>query len=329
MNHYESCPDIYFCDAYPKLYEKIENGMAEKIVESNEFGTVVSHVIKREIPIKIDGKQYYDLVTPYGYGGPIITELKGDKKALVKRFNRRMEEYSSENDIVSEFVRFHPILGNGVDFLDIYNSQYDRKTVGTNVKDFEIEEEFSKSARKYIKRAEKAGVIYEVSLNPSNVDEFKKIYYSTMDRDQADDYYYFNDEYFQQCLTTLGEHVLYVKVIKDDIIIAAGFYFVCGDILQCHLSGTLSEYLNISPAYITKIATARWAKENGIHYIHYGGGTSRDSDNSLYTFKKKFGKNTEFDFYVGKKIWNEDIYSKLCEKVNANVNSNYFPAYRE
>lgn len=320
-------PDIYYNDNYPRLYEKIENGRAVTISVNNEYGSIKSPVIMREIPINAPEK-YFDLVTPYGYGGPIITSLLGDKQKLVDSFEEAMHQFVIENNIVSEFVRFHPVLGNALDFKSIYEIRFDRKTVGTNVKDYEIEDEFSKSARKYIKRAEKAGLTYEVILNPSEIKEFKEIYYSTMDRDKASDYYYFGDAYFENCLESLGEYVLYVKVIKEGKVIAAGFYFVCGDILECHLSGTLSEYLSLSPAYITKIATARWAKEHGIHFVHYGGGTTNDEDNKLYQFKKKFGNNTLFDFYIGRKVWNEKVYDDMCRMTGVDKNISYFPAYR-
>lgn len=326
MNYCE-IPDVYYDDNYPKLYEKMEKGRAIMICVSNEHGTIKSPVILREIPIYTEEK-YYDLVTPYGYGGPIITSLKGDKDKLIQAYSDAMQKFVKKNNVVSEFIRFHPIIGNGPEFASIYHSQWDRKTVGTNVRDFEIDEEFSKSAKKFIKRAEKAGITYEIERNPVDVTEFKAIYYSTMDRDKAKDYYYFEDEYFTQCLDTLGKYILYVKAIYKNKVIAAGFYFVCGDILQCHLSGTLSDYLTLSPAYIIKNATARWAKANGIHFIHYGGGTSRDDENSLYQFKKKFGINTDFDFYIGKKIWNQDVYDRLCNLTGVDKNSSYFPAYR-
>jgi hypothetical protein len=327
MIEYTNIPDIYFNDNYAKLYEQIENGKACKICVDNENGSIESHVILRKIPIALD-KQYYDIVTPYGYGGPIITSLRGNKDELIKNFCSEMESFVCKNNVVSEFVRFHPVLRNALDFKSIYNSEFNRKTAGTNVRDYEIEEEFSKSVKKNIKRAQNAGVSYEIVENPNEVEEFKKVYYSTMDRDKADDYYYFNDEYFDKCLKTLGKNVLYVKVYFDHKVIAAGFYFICGEILECHLSGTLSEYLHLSPAYITKIATARWAKDHNVHFIHYGGGTTPDEDNSLYQFKKKFGLHTEFDFHIGKKIWNQKIYDELCRKCGVDEYSKYFPAYR-
>ena len=72
-----------------------------------------------------------------------------------------------------------------------------------------------------------------------------------------------------------------------------------------------------------------WGKENRYELIHHGGGRSNSADDSLYKFKKQFGKNTDFRFHIGKKIWNNDIYNKLCKLKNINEDDDYFPLYRK
>ena len=321
-------PDIYFELEYAKLYEN-ENCKAVEYRFECEHGAITNLFLKRKIDILCpNGVQYYDRVTPYGYGGPIIRSLTGDKSKLLEQYEKAMRDYTKKNHIVSEFVRFHPIIGNGPDFGMVYSSKFDRKTVGTNVRDYELAEEFSKSAYKTIRRAEKAGVTYEILRNDIDIDEFRKIYFSTMDRDSADEFYYFDEKYFDHCREKLGEYLLYVRVLFEGKAIAAGCYFAYGDIIHCHLSGTMSEYLNLSPAYIIKLATATWGRNNGFRYIHYGGGTSPDANNSLYKFKKKFGQNTEFDFYIGKKIWDLEAYNELCKMVGVTEDIGFFPAYR-
>ena len=94
------------------------------------------------------------------------------------------------------------------------------------------------------------------------------------------------------------------------------------------MSGTLSDYLKYSPAYILRYAIMEWGKKYGYDLIHYGGGITNSKDDSLYRFKKKFGKNTEFKFYVGRKIWNKEIYKRLCLVKKVNSGCDFFPAYR-
>lgn len=322
--------DIYFEKDYGKLYENMEDGTCEVFEYKNSFGKIQHMFIKREIPLRLNNTIYFDLITPYGYGGPLITECKkGYEQELTEGFNTAFKKYCKENKIVAEFVRFHPIVRNALDFETIYEVDKVRKTVGTNIEEYEdpFMEEFSKSARKTIRRALRSGVNYKITKSPGDISAFKEIYYSTMDRNEASDYYYFDDQYFQECLKNFKDNIILVEVLLDEKIIAAGFYFVYNNIIHAHLSGTLKEYLKFSPAYIIKYATVEWAKEHGVKLIHYGGGTSNDESDPLYKFKKRFGKNTEFDFHIGKKVWNKEVYEELCEITNSD-DTNFFPKYR-
>lgn len=321
-------PDIYFDEHFGKLYEEVEHAKAERFVFSSALGTVVHQFMLREIP---DAEGYYDIVTPYGYGGPLITECSGDRAALAAAFGEAFAKYCSEHNIVSEFVRFHPVVNNQADFRNIYETIYLHHTVGTDIANHEdpVQEEFSKSCRKNIRRALNKGVTCRVTEAPASLSSFIPIYYDTMNRDQASEYYYFPESYFETCLHYYRDHILLVEAVYEDEVIAAGFYFVYGDILQTHLSGTRKEFLHLSPAYLLRYTAANWAKAHGIAVIHHGGGTGDAEDNSLYLFKKQFTKETEFDFYVGKKIWNASVYDALCEKKQIDrAATKYFPQYR-
>ncbi|MCQ4635285.1 GNAT family N-acetyltransferase [Anaerovorax odorimutans] len=322
--------DIYFSDNYGKLYEELEDGVAEIFVHNDINGCVKHQFIKRKIIPWIDGKQFYDLVTPYGYGGPYIVELKGEKKILVESFQKAFSKYCMDNMIVSEFVRFHPIKRNHRDFWEMYYPIFDRITLGTNIYKYDdpVQEEFSKSCRKNIRQALNKGASYSITEAPESLADFVGVYYSTMDRNNANDYYYFNKTYFQNLIKYFRNNILLVKVHYDNKIVAAGCYFVSDSVVHIHLSGTLSEYLWLSPAYLLRYAVTKWAKENNITYLHHGGGRTNKTDDSLYQFKKRFAKNTEFEFYIGQKIWNKKIYDKLCNINRKNVNSDYFPEYR-
>lgn len=325
--------DIYFEKEYGQLYEDIEKGKCEVFKHTSSLGKIHHMFIKREIPFKVDNNKYFDLVTPYGYGGPLIIEhLKGTKKELVKEFEHEFNNYCIENNIVSEFIRFHPLIKNALDFKSIYDTEYIRNTVGTNLKDYDdpFQSEFSKSSRKNVRKVlRREDISYKITKNPKDISEFKDIYYSTMDRNKADEYYYFDDAYFSKCVNFFNENILLIEVKYNEKIIAMGFYFIYGDIIHVHLSGTLSEYQYLSPDYLLQYATSKWGKENDYHLIHQGGGRTNDLEDGLYKFKKQFGNNTEFEFYIGKKIWNQPIYSKLCEISNIEKEESFFPAYRK
>lgn len=323
--------DIYFHENYAKLYERIENGKTEYFHYKSSFGEVNYLFLIREIPIKINGETYYDIVTPYGYGGPVVTSSQtGMKERLISEFNKSFSNFCKQRKVVSEFIRFHPLINNAKDFESVYDVLKIRKTLGTNLKNFDepVMSEFSRSCRKNIRRALNKGVTYEITENPNEIGGFKQIYYSTMKRNNATDFYYFDDTYFNKLLSYFPNNILIVKAKYEGKTIAQGLYFIYGKYIHIHLSGTLNEYLKLSPAYILRYAVTLWGKENGYHMIHHGGGRTNSEEDGLYKFKKNFAENTEFDFYVGKKIWNESIYTKLCEIRNIPRQIDYFPRYR-
>lgn len=322
--------DIYFDENYGKLYEDVEHGKAIVYKCKTENGEIVNQFIKREIPVIIDGEKYYDIVTPYGYGGPYIVECK-DRNKLIKDYEDSFTKYCLENNIVAEFVRFHPLFDNYKDLEEVYHPFYNRHTLGTNLKDYDdpVQSEFSKSCRQNIRKKLEMGMNYRVTINPTNFEQFKKCYYSTMERNEATDYYYFDDDYFKKIHNFYGPNTILVETILNNETIAAGLYYICNKTIHIHLSGTLKEYLHLSPAYILRYGVTKWGKENGYEMIHHGGGRSSSEEDSLYLFKKQFAKNTKFDFYLGKKIWNQQIYDELCNRVNVSKDEEFFPAYRK
>ncbi|TYS59863.1 peptidoglycan bridge formation glycyltransferase FemA/FemB family protein [Sutcliffiella horikoshii] len=324
--------DIYFNDNYGKLYENVENGKVKIFHYKCDLGEVENQFIIRKIPRRNVEEAYYDIATPYGYGGPIILDCDNDKKGeLISLYSTAFSDYCKENNIVSEFVRFHPLINNVNDFKEVYDIACIRKTLGTNLKDYEnpVQSEFSKSCRKNIRKALNNGVSFEIIEKPADLGEFKQIYYSTMDRNNASGYYYFNDEYFENILTHFRDNIIIVKAIYNEKTIAQGLYFVHKKYIHIHLSGTFSEFLYLSPAYILRYAVTIWGKENGYEMIHHGGGRSNAENDGLFKFKKGFAKNTEFDFFIGKKIWNEKIYNELCKEIGVNNDAQFFPAYRD
>lgn len=330
-NGAEEMRDLYFDEKYGRLYEEIENGKCEVFQFYHPLGSIKHMFIKREIPLKISSQTFFDIVTPYGYGGPLIENCQeSSRQELAAAFHEAFHEYCREQNIVSEFIRFQPVIDNAPDFIGCYEVIYIRNTVGTNLKEYEdpVQKEFSKSTRKNIRKAIEAGVEFRVTESPKDVKEFQDIYYATMRRNKADTYYYFDDDYFRKLIKYFGENMLLVEAFYEGQVIGAGLNFVYDRIIHTHLSGTLEEFHHLSPAYILQYALAVWGKENGIDLIHDGGGRTNSLDDNLYLFKKQFGKNTGFKFHIGRKIWNQEIYDELCKAAEEEPEADFFPAYR-
>ena len=321
--------DIYFQTNYGRLHEKAEGGSMEVFTHKGSFGRIHHMYIKRKIPFQVEGRTYYDLITPYEYGGPLILDHEpGVKNDLIFEFQAAFGEHCKEHSIVSEFVRFHPLMGNAQDFKDMYGITLSRTTVGTDLTHTDpIQAEFSRSAKQTIRRQLRQGMEYKVTPKPATFGDFPRIYYETMARNRASDFYYFSQNYFQDCLEVFGDNIVLVEALDQGKTIAAAFFFTYKDLIHAHLSGTLTKYLKLSPAYMLRYAAAVWGKENGFRLIHHGGGITKSKNNPLFLFKNRFGK-ARFPFYIGKRIWDSEIYRLLCKAAGATVGRGFFPAYR-
>lgn len=323
--------DIYFDPRLGEIYARLEGGDFCQFDFENEGGRIRHQFIRRPIPHGDPSlPAIYDLTTPYGYGGPVIMELeKGGKDRLLEGFDKAFSAYCQKESIVSEFIRFHPIARNALDFSDLYQVRLFNRTVGINLADFEdpFQAEFSKSARKSVRQALKTGMSFELEEYPDSLADFQIIYTQTMDRKEADDRYYFDDAYFQAFIDRMPEAVLKCRVVFEGQVIAMGFFLRSADILHTHLSGTRTDYLHLSPAYLLRYGLVQWGKAQGYQLIHSGGGRTGDPEDSLYRFKKRFGQQTEFDFHIGQRIWDPAMYNRLVELTGMEETS-FFPAYR-
>ena len=334
MNRYEP-EDIYFTEAYSRLYEKMERGETVCFQMDCPYGRVRHLFIKRPVPELVDGTQYYDAMTAYGYGGPMIRSLRYGKDSspeearekLLACFARNYRIFCEKNRIVAEFVRFHPVFNNGQIFGRIFSAQCIRNTVGTDLEKYPdfVQLEYSRKCRKRIRACMRAGMTVEVFQGPDDLEEFIGIYEQTMERNHGGRQYYWSREYYDGLLRDFREHILLVKVLYRGKIIACALDFVWGDVVSIHLSGTLTEYLRLSPAYLLRYGVTLWAVEHGCRLIHHGGGRTDAPEDTLYRFKKQFGEKTDFPFYVGRKIWNPEIYERLSRGRNG---EGWFPAYR-
>ncbi len=307
--------DIYFDERYCRVNERIELGEAVHYEYQSDNGIIISNFVKRRIPLRdVDG-DWFDIRTPYGYGGPLIVKAQ-NKEKLIEEYKKDFALFCKNNGIVTEFVRFHPIANNAMDFKDVYIVSFDRNTVGTDLCRFKdpIKAEFSKSCRKNIRRAISKGLTYKVEEKVNGLERFQSIYYETMERNNAIDFYFFEDKYFEDLVTCLKEKLLVVYVYYENRIVAAGLCFVSHNTIHIHLSGTLNEYMALNPPYVLRYAVTMWAIEHGIRYIHHGGGRTSAQTDALYVFKKQFGINTDFDFFIGEKTWNSRIYEEVCKQ---------------
>ena len=325
--------DIYFLPSYGKLNEKIEGGEAQTFDFTCEFGHVRSVFIKRAVPFLLDGEQYYDAITPYGYGGPVVLEAT-DREKLIAAYSDAYRAYCREQKIVDEFVRFHPLAENALDFGGLYETTYNRHTIAVDLTDEEYSKtQFTPDCRNMIRKAAKKGVVIEVDEDCRRMADFVPLYFATMDKNHASDYYYFEADYYKQIQHMEGCKLILINALADDKLIGSAMFMLGEENMHYHLSSTDRDYYSYAANNAILAAAIEYGREHGKKWLHLGGGASADEKDGLFRFKRNFGrleKNLK-DFYMGKAVFLPDEYAQLCAiaKKQGVESGGFFPAYRE
>lgn len=256
---------------------------------------------------------YYDWETPYGYGGPLCDGIISDQSAQL--FRDEITKYCIENGIVSQFVRFHPLLRNYEVIPSVIESRYLKDSIYIDTSDRElIIKNMDTKNRNMVRKAVKNGVTIE-KRDISDYSDFLDMYNETMKNNGATDYYSFSQDYFES-LKDMCDNAFIVYAMYEGMAISASIMFFNDRFMHYHLSGSRVDYRQYSPSNLLLFETANMACDMGITQFHLGGGI--DSEDSLFGFKKQFNKNGRARFVVGRTIFDRDLYELLLQKRKEN-----------
>lgn len=323
--------DLYFDPNYAKVYEEID-GKSETFYFSCPYGEIQNTFILRPVKWELNGKKWFDIVTPYGYGGPLVLSYT-DKEKLMEAYQTAFAAYCLEHNIVCEFIRFH--LFDNVDIRECYYGEtanvLDNVVVDTTGQYDDIWMKYEHKVRKNVKKALNNGLEICIEQNLNHLDEFLEIYYATMDRNQATDYYYFKRSYFENIARLLPENYMYFHVMKDGKVISTELVLCSEDYAYSFLGGTNEEYYSMRPNDFLKDAIVKWCNETGKKCFVLGGGYHKDD--GIYRYKRSFTKTPDVPFYVGRTILNQETYDRFvelraAEEPDFDRESPYFPLYR-
>ncbi|MGL5615033.1 MAG: lipid II:glycine glycyltransferase FemX [Sarcina sp.] len=305
--------DIYYEREYYNLSELVDKKLGKLFFyKENDYIAFYPFLLNKIEGYKLD-RDYYDIETAYGYGGPIINT---SNKEFRKAFEEKFLDYCKENNIIAEFIRYHPILKNEKIFEKEIKVEKNRKTLMVDLSKT-LEEIWMKQIyiknRTTIRRVIKEGVkvIYK-----KNLDNFQEIYKETMTKVNADKYYYFSKDYFNY-LKELDYIVIAIEL--RGTIISEGIFFKGKSTLHYHLSGSRKDYLKYHPNNLMLWEAIKFGKENGFTNLHLGGGLTNNLEDSLYKFKSAFTKEN-LDYYIGKRVHNEEVYNYLLEAYEKKYN---------
>ena len=319
--------DVYYLSEYVKAFQIHGDGEPQFLYYEAEGLKAIYVYMKRRTAI--DG--YYDSVTPYGYGGVLFEGDTSEDK--LRAFWKAYVEKMKEEGIVDNFVRYHPVLANAVPMKKISNVIDLGKTIAFDLTSEEViwNNIISKN-RNMIRKAEKNGIEIRHGKGLELFKDFKCIYNATMEKDHAEEYYFFEDAFYESIDKDLKDHYEMFYAVLNGEIIAMSIMLFGNKQMHYHLSGSMIKYRNLAPSNLLLYKAALWGCEQGFKTLHLGGGVGSGEDN-LYKFKAAFNRNSDFQFSIDKQIFDQEKYDELValragKDPEFNPESQFFPLYR-
>lgn len=319
--------DFYHCHAY-NLMDKLGEPFLFVAEDKNDF--IAIPLVKREIA----GTDYFDCTSVWGYPGPVSSKFPHELEPdLIVFFQDEIRRYMMRNKIVAAFSRLHPIIEQQPLLNNLGTVAALNKTVAINLtlSPEAQRQQYQKSTKWRINRLRTRGYTVKRADTPAEINAFFDIYIETMERVNADAFYFdcFDLDYFHKLLSLEDARANLLLAYKDGEVVAGSFFIATRNFMQYHVAGTKAQYMNDTPMKLIIDEARLLANQMKLQYLHLGGGVNGTDEDSLFQFKAGFSDYT-FHYKVWKFVADEEVYNNLVinKSKEKQLNNNFFPLYR-
>lgn len=309
--------DIYFSPEYAALHRFDQGTRALLFAYERGDGALWLYpfLLQPVEPIGPErvGEGWFDIETPYGYGGPLASDSDA---GFLADAHAAFAEWCAASKVVAEFARLHPLICNERWMDSRAEVVYDRETVSLNLQGFDAlsleEVPFDKMTRYMLRRASNLEIEIEDAPSQASCAEFVRLYGMTMGRLGANDYYYFSEEYFEGLRRVVQKSGWLVWARAGAERVAAALFLKGETLLHYHLSASDPE--RRAPGATNRLIyeAARLGAKQGLEALHLGGGITGAEDDSLLKFKRRMGTRAH-PFRTARRVHQPQIYERLRE----------------
>jgi len=327
--------DIFAHPDFVRIHES-EYEKAFAVVYKTDRGIILYPFLKRCLGaldwVPREFSSWIDISSSYGYGGAYYWGDDTAKVEVSDEFWRAYNEWVEKEGCISEFIRFHLFEQD----LAVYSGEKIIRSKNI-VRALTLSEDnlwmdFEQKVRKNIKKSQRSGLECIIDEDGRYLDDFLKIYKSTMTRRNATDFYYFNRNYFEAISKDLPDNSAYFHVLDNGKIVSTELVIYSSKTVYSFLGGTVDEAFDKRPNDLLKYKVMIWARGRGISSYVLGGGYA--PEDGVYRYKRSFAPNGEYDFYTGQRITDLSKYKELIDIRKNSLNgvwqprNGYFPQYR-
>jgi hypothetical protein len=300
-------PDVYYRPGYVRAYASTGEGYPVAVVVRNGSTEVLFPFLVRQFDA--DGMPVKDAITSYGYGG--LLQLSGpehpDLQVAHSLFGQ-LRDWALASGLVGCTIRFHPLFRQDAswsiaEMRESWAQAFLRgQTTAIQLQQWdEARRKFPgmSKGRRYDLTKARPALRLRISQGSNAEDDlniFRALYTESMERVNADRFFFYTDEYYEHLAKELGENFAVFTAFGDGRPVASAIFLADRDFVHYHLAGNNEEGRRGGAATLLVVAAAEWAWRRGCSMLHLGGGLK--ANDSLWTFKSSFGGTTFLYSYV-------------------------------
>lgn len=250
------------------------------------------------------GENRFYLDTVYGHVGPLY---EGDSvEKIWQACEKDFRQYCEDENIVLIQERFHPVYQNQIKLFPESQVYEKRKLVVCTTLDFEnLYHTTHRKNRRYLRMAKENDLQF-IQAGIEEIDDFLALYYDTMERNQAEEVFYFEKEFFVFLHEELQELFTLFFCYKDGKRIngtislhspTSGIGFVMGNDRN---------YRKYNLGFVSAANFLDYFNTIDMSKLIVGGGNTTALDDPMLRSKMKYTQEEPVSFYVGKTVlWPE------------------------
>ena len=326
--------DVYFHPEYLSSYEKETQAEACCAVIKDGEAVLLYPFLKSVIKIHENlpnDKRLNDIQSAYGYGGPVVN-VAGETIAFLNDAWTMFSDWCAQQHVVSEFVRFHPLLDNVRWAPNAMRTFKDRVTIPIMLEGYSTaiqNSSYYRVHRQMLSKAQRSGFSFQILPVHGALSWFVPLYLETQEQLQAGRETRFGIDYFQRLADGFGDKAWLGVVNHSGAIVAAVLVFESELFLHSHLMGYRRDLPISGMTNLVYHGIALEGSTRGKSVLHMGGGRTNHEDDSLLRFKKSLSPETR-DYWLGTRCHNQLRYDELAcawESRNGPRPANYLQFY--
>ena len=251
----------------------------------------------------------FDISSAYGYTGPLATTQAPD---FLQQAWQAFDTFAVERNLVAEFIRFSPFNRNEHLAHPLTTVLPNRDLAVTHLPSNEValRGTLGPKTRNMLRKAEREGLVHRELPLPDHLPAFRALYEETMRRNNAPEFFWYDDAYWNHLLA-LGSHGLRLfGVYAGPQLVAAAMAVAHGRSGLYHLGASLTEYAKLGAGNLSLYAMSCGLMASGVTFLNMTGGRSARADDPLLLFKRSNANSTAV-FHIGKRVLNIAAYNGL------------------